>query len=270
MLVDTHCHINMMIKKKFDVPLHDEQLPQAQKIIDEAAKYDVTRIINVGTSLIESQNCVTLAKQFDSVYATVGLHPNDCTENWRNDFEQIKKLVIDKKGNNIVGIGECGIDRHYPNYNLQRQIDAFKAQIEFALEHDLALVVHSRDAADETVKILEEYHHDIQRGIMHCFSYDQPIADQVIAMGFVLGIGGTLTYPKNNVLHTIAQTISLKNIILETDAPFLPPQVIRGKQNHPKHIKTVAEFLAELRDISFEEVAQQTTDTALKTFAIER
>lgn len=268
MLIDTHCHINMMVKKKFDVPLTQKDISPATHIINEAAQDEVTHIINVGTSLIESQNCVMLATQFDTVFATIGLHPNDCTEQWRDDFNEIKKMVTNKEGNKIVGIGECGIDRHYPEYNLQRQIDAFKAQIELALEHDLALVVHSRDAADETLGVLEEYRNDIQRGVMHCFSYDQPIADHVIAMGFVLGIGGTLTYPKNNELRTVSQTVNIKNIVLETDAPFLPPQIIRGKQNHPKYIKTVATFLAELRSTSYKEIAQVTTDNALNLFSI--
>ena len=99
MLVDTHCHINMMIKKNFDVPLQSEQLPHAQEIINQAAEYDVTRIINVGTSLIESQNCVLLAKKYKPVYATVGLHPNDCTEHWRADLNEIQQLLINKQAN---------------------------------------------------------------------------------------------------------------------------------------------------------------------------
>jgi TatD DNase family protein len=159
---------------------------------------------------------------------------------------------------------------HYPDYNLNRQRDAFKAQIELALEHNLALVVHSRDAYDETLKILEEYKNNSMRATMHCFSYDQAFANIVTSWGFVLGIGGPITYPKNNELRNVVLNADLKNIVLETDAPFLPPQVIRGKQNHPKEIATIAQYIAELRGETFDVIAQQTTDNALKLFNLPR
>jgi len=266
MLVDTHCHLNMMVKKTFDVPLKTKNLLEIKKILSEAHAYQVTRVINIGTSLIESKNCITIAQQYPEVFATVGIHPNDCTQTWRSDFTTISQWVRDKKVNKIVGIGECGIDRHYPNYNLSRQHDAFKAQIELALEHDLALVIHSRDAYDETLKILEEYQHDIQRGVMHCFSYDRSFANTVITWNLALGIGGIITYPKNDVLRSIVSTVDLQHLILETDAPFLPPQNIRGKQNNPKYIKEIATFIAKLRNQSFKIIADQTTKTALTIF----
>jgi TatD DNase family protein len=269
MLIDTHCHINMMIKNNFDVPLQPSALPLAKTILQEALADDVSLIINVGTRAIENSNCVLLAHTFDSVFATVGIHPNDSDE-WQDDFKLLQSWVQNKEKNKIIGIGECGIDMHYPDYNLARQRDAFKAQIELALEHDLALVIHSRDAYDETLRILEEYKDAISRAVMHCFSYDQIYADTVISWGFVLGIGGTITYPKNEDLRAIIKKTDIKNIVLETDAPFLPPQMMRGKQNHPKYIRIIAEFIAQLRGETFESVAKQTTANALKLFKIER
>ena len=266
MLVDTHCHINMMVKKQFDVSLELKDFDYAKQIIDEATAHEVTTIINVGTSLIESINCIELAKRFDNVVAAVGIHPNDCTADWRNDFKEITTLVENGQTNKIVGIGECGIDKYRPGYDLQRQHDAFKAHIELALEHDLALIVHSRTAYDETLRTLEEFKGQMKRGIIHCFSYDQMFADQVIAWNYVLGIGGVITYPKNDALRAIVFSVPLEKIVLETDAPFLPPQIIRGKQNHPKYIRTIAEYLAELRDVSYEEVARITTQTVNKVF----
>jgi TatD DNase family protein len=266
MLVDTHCHMNMMVKSTFDRILTSEEITHIQPIIQQAAHNQVATIINVGTSLIESLNCITLARTYPSVWASVGIHPNDCTSSWRGDITQLEKQILNKKDNKIVAIGECGLDRHYPDYNLQRQKDAFKAQIELSLEHDLALIVHTRDAADETLRSLEEFKGQITRGIIHCFSEDQSFADTALAFGFVLGIGGTLTYPKNASLRAIAVTVPLDAIVLETDAPFLPPQAMRGKQNHPEQIKTVAAYLAELRSTSYEAVAEQTTATALRIF----
>lgn len=265
MLIDTHCHINMMIKNSFDTPLQESDLPQAQDIIESAAAHGVSLIINVGTRKIENQNCILLAQKFNAVFATVGIHPND-SDTWQEDFLLLKKWVLQKEANKIVGIGECGMDMHYPDYNLNRQRDAFKAQIELALEHDLALIVHSRDAYDETLRILEEYKKNLTRAVMHCFSYDQAFADIVTEWNFVLGIGGTVTYPKNKELRAIVANTEIKNIVLETDAPFLPPQAIRGKQNHPKEINTIAHYIADLRGESFDVIAQQTTRNALTLF----
>jgi TatD DNase family protein len=251
MLIDTHCHIDAMVKKTFNIPLETSHFDLAAQIIEQSKENHVTILINVGTNLIESNNSVTLAQRFDSVFATVGIHPNDCNKLWRQDFKEIVALVKKKEKNKIVGIGECGIDRHYPGHDLPQQCDAFKAHIELALEADLALVIHSRDAYDETLHILDLYKNDIRRGVIHCFSYDLAFAQQVIEWNCVLGLGGTVTYPKNSMLRTVATAIDIQHIVLETDAPFLPPQDMRGKQNHPKYIKNIAEFIAQLRETSF-------------------
>jgi TatD DNase family protein len=267
MLIDTHCHINMMTKKNFDVLMHEDEFNVARNIIDDAKKNDVSLIINVGTSLPESQNCVALAKCFENIYAAVGIHPNDLTEHWQSDFAEIKSLVAKKAENKIVSIGECGIDM-YREYNLQRQKDGLKAQIELALENDLALIVHSRSAPQETLQALDEYHKEIKRCVIHCFSEGFDFAKQAIDWGFYLGIGGTITYPKNDLLRNIAKSINLKDIVLETDAPFLPLQANRGKQNAPKYIKNIAQYIAELKNVSFDEVANITTFNAKRLFKI--
>lgn len=269
MLIDTHCHINIMVKGNFDVPLSQQEIADAKAIVDAAAQHQVKTIINVGTSVIESENCSALAQAYANILASVGIHPNDCTPTWRQDFEQLKRMVREKEKNKIVAIGECGLDRHYPDYNIQRQKDAFKAQIELALENDLALIVHTRDAYEETLRSLEEFKGQISRGVIHCFSEDQAFANTVIEFGFVIGIGGTLTYPKNEALRDIVRTTALENIVLETDAPFLPLQENRGKKNHPQSINPIAHYVAQLRSISFEEVAEQTTKNAQKLFALE-
>ncbi len=268
MLVDTHGHINMMIKKNFDTPLESNMYPLAHQIMIDAQNRDVSTIINVGTSAIESQNCIDLAKRFDHMYAAVGIHPNDCTETWQSDMIEIQKMLLHKSSYKIVGIGECGMDFHYPNFNKQRQIDAFRMQIELALQHDLALIIHSRDAADETLKVLHEYKNDLKRGVFHCFSYNASIAQEVLKLKFVLGVGGTITYPRNEELRSIVKSISLEQFVLETDAPFLPPQHMRGKQNHPSEIRTIAEYIAQLREIPYEKVAYSTTQNARILFGL--
>lgn len=266
MLVDTHCHLNIIVDYAFDVPLSVTDIEKAQSIIEEAEQHDVTRILNVGTSLVESLNSIELAKTYKSVFASIGIHPNDLTDTWQDDLTKLGNLLSQKEELKILAIGECGLDAHYPDYNLPRQKEAFARQIELALEHDLAIVVHTRDAPEETLRCLEPYKNQGMRGTIHCFSEDLPFAQEAISYGFVLGIGGTLTYPKNRVLREVAQTVGLEHIILETDAPFLPPQIIRGQKNHPRYIQTIAQYLAELLEKSYDEVGQKTTENAFRIF----
>jgi len=267
MLVDTHCHLNMIIKKDFDAPLAADFIKVAQPIIEAARKAEVTTLINVGTSVPESLNCITLARAFSNCFATVGTHPNDLKSNWQDDIKKYADLLADKE-NKIVGIGEIGLDYHYPHYDKQQQYKAFEQQIQLALDHNLPVVIHTRDAGQEVLDVLEQFKQDSLRGIIHCFSEDQNFANRALALGFVLGIGGPLTYPKNETLRSVFKTVPLESIVLETDAPFLPPQNIRGQKNNPASIRTVAYALAELREVPYQKIAKVTTQTACTLFNI--
>jgi len=266
MLVDTHCHLNMMVKDSFASPLQPDEIVHAGKIADEAYADGVMAIVNAGTCLVESQNSVALARAIPRVWALVGIHPHDCSEGWQKEFDGIKKLVADCEGNKIVGIGECGVDRHYPGHSLSHQTDGFRAHIELALEHNLPLVVHSRDAYEETLHVLDEYKNDLKRGILHCFSYDQAFADHVTRMGFVIGLGGNITYPRNDALRDIIAALPINKMVLETDAPFMPPQEIRGERNHPKYVGSVAQQIADTKGIELKTVVRDTTKVACQLF----
>lgn len=262
-LIDTHCHINTMIKKEFDTPLPNNFVELAKPIIDAAAEANVTKIINVGTSLSESINCIKLANAFENCYATIGIHPNDLKDNWEEDIGELENLLGNKK---IVGVGEIGFDYHYPGYDKKRQWEAFERQVEiFAIDSNLPIVIHTRSAGQTVLDALEKYKGQV-RGVIHCFSEDLAFAERALEYGFVLGIGGPLTYPKNDTLREVFKTVPLEKIVLETDAPFLPPQKIRGQRNSPAQIRNIAQFLAELRDISLDEVAKVTTETAHNLF----
>ncbi len=267
-LIDTHCHINMMVKSTFDVLLNPEEVTAAHTIVQEAADQDIKILINVGTAPIENQNCITLAQTNKNLWATIGIHPNDLQDSWKQDIHNFENILKNKKNLKIIGIGEVGLDYHYPNYDKKRQTAAFIMQIECALAHDLPLIIHTRDAQDDVLTILKNYQCPQLRGIIHCFSEDMAFAQKALELEFVLGIGGPLTYPKNNALREIFTTIPLNKIVLETDAPFLPLQEMRGRQNHPRHIKAIAQYLANLRGISFEEIATTTTQTALNLFRL--
>lgn len=268
MFTDTHCHLNMMVEKKFNEPLQEKHLPLINEIIDEAQRNHVSTIINVGTSLEESKNSIFIAQHFTNVYATVGIHPCDTSANWPSEFKQLKQLVQEKEQYKIVGIGETGLDFYHKPYNAERQKDAFQAHIELALEYDLGLVIHVRDAAEATLRVLEPYARDIKRATIHCFVQDQTFADIVTQWGFYIGIDGPITYPKNEHLRTIVQHVSIEHIVLETDAPFLPPQPFRGKQNRPSYIPVFASLIADLKKMSLEQLAQATSKNAQNLFGL--
>jgi TatD DNase family protein len=265
LLIDTHAHINLLVTD-FDTPLTPDDFSSIKIILDKAQERGVTTIINVGTNLIESNNSVILANKFPSIFAAIGIHPTDWHQNYKKDLTSFSRLL--KENEKIVAIGECGLDLYHKKVSLEKQITLFHGQIEMALIHKKPLIIHSRDAYDQTLKILEEYHNEPINGIIHCFSYDCDFAQTVINWNFAIGLGGTITYPKNNELRNAIQKIPLTSIVLETDSPFLPIQSMRGQKNHPQYIAEIAQYIAELKEIDFEIVATQTTQTATKLFMI--
>jgi TatD DNase family protein len=275
MFVDTHCHLNMMAQRSFGNvdkkrvnSLSREECAYIDVVVENAFKNKVTKIINIGTNVNDSIHSIAIAQRYESVYTTVGIHPCDASVDWKKNVDEIKKLALKKEEYKVVGIGEVGLDFFHKPYNKQWQADLFKAHIELSLQHDLSLVVHVRDAIEESLKIIEGYAKDIKRGAFHCFCHDASVAKLVVEWGFHIGIGGPVTYPKNNYLRTIIKNVPLENIVLETDAPFLPPQDYRGKLNTPAYIPIIAQTIADERDISLEEVGKVTTKNAYRLFSL--
>ncbi len=268
MFVDTHCHCNMMVQKEPEKPITDEQLLKISDILRNAQAEHVFHIINVGTSVVESENCIAIAKRYDAMSATVGIHPCDASEKWQEDFEHIKHMVSNAADNRIVAIGEVGLDFYHKPYDAVRQEACFRAHIELAIEYDLPLVVHIRDAGSEALQILSEYKEET-RGVIHCFSLDLEAAILVTSWDWMIGIDGPVTYKKNDSLREIVRTIPLENnILLETDSPFLTPQKFRGKPNSPAYLPLIAEQIAHENGIAVEEVARITTINAKRLFKL--
>ncbi len=268
MFVDTHCHLNMMVKKKPNEQLHEEHFARIQNIVHESEQEGVTCLIAIGTSVAESINCIQIAQRFKNVFAAAGLHPSDVTEHWRDDVKKIEDLVREREKNKIVAVGEIGLDFFYKPYSQQKQEDAFKAQIELALKYDMAMSVHVREAGDELLKILEGYVQDKPRVVIHCFSQNQDFANIIVDWGFYVGIDGHITYPKNDALRDVIRNVPLGHLLLETDAPFLPPQQMRGKQNSPAYIPLFAQTVADLKGIALEQLAEITTSNAKNLFGL--
>ena len=267
-LIDTHCHVTHMINKIEDTPFTQHELVTIQAHITRAAEYGVTRIIEVGTTARDSAQALALAQQFDAIFPVVGIHPHEAQRDYHNQLSALKKLVA-RHHEQIVGIGECGLDKHYPDYRIAAQIGLFKAQIELALEYDKALVVHTRDAQDETYRVLHEYKDYLKRATIHCYSNDRAFAHELTSWGWFLGIGGTITYPKNEYLREMVKSVGIESVVLETDAPFLPPQSMRGKMNGPEQIRTIAEYIAKLIECEVSQVARVTTRNAQNLFRLQ-
>lgn len=269
MFVDTHCHIGMMVLDQADQILTEKHFALIDEIIAATQQEHVDIMINIGASVIETNNSLALAKRYQQIFATVGIHPCDCSNTWLQDLKNMEIFLKEKEKCKIVGIGESGLDFYHKPFNKSRQEDAFKVHIELAMAYNLPVVVHAREASDEVLKLLEPYVKQGLRGVLHCFSHSLYVAQQVLAWGFYIGIDGHITYPKNNELREIIKQVPHDRLLLETDAPFLPPQQFRGKRNSPVYIPLIAKYIADLCEIAVEKLERQTTANAFSLFAFD-
>lgn len=200
----------------------------------------------------------------ENFFPMLGLHPCDVKENWTAEIEQIRMLGAGRK---IYAIGEIGIDLYWDKTFLPQQLQAFEQQINWAKQLDLPIVIHCRDAFNETYEVLQRLHDAKLRGIFHCFSGTVEQAQQIIDLGFYLGIGGVVTY-KNAGMDKVVQQIDLKHLVLETDSPYLTPVPFRGKPNESSYLRYIAEKIADLHQVDVAEVARVTTENSKSIFAI--
>lgn len=244
MRIDTHCHL----EKKYYPNL------------DEIIKHMDGNIMIVSADNLESAYEVDeLTKKYDNIYGTIGFHPSEI-DNFDEELGKLENLLSNKK---IVGIGEIGLDYHY-ECDKEKQKYAFIKQIELARKHNLPIVIHSRDAAQDTLDIIKKYP-DIKID-MHCYSYSLEIAKELEKLNVKFGIGGVLTFKNAKKLKEVVENIDIKNILLETDSPYLSPEPLRGEKNEPYNTKYVAEYIAKLKGISYEEVESITTSNAVELF----
>lgn len=271
-IVDTHCHLDAILSVSNNIPawkLSQKDIPAINAILTAAREVGVSTIFDVGCDVLESYNKLFTSSVFDNVYAIIGLHPTTCNQSWKEEVVELRKMIAQKSASaKLIGIGEIGLDFYHQPYNQQKQEDGFVAQLELAIEHNLPVAIHVREAALETLKILDRYK-GLIKGIIHCFQQDHDFAKAAIGMGFVLGIGGPITYPKNDGLRDVIKSSGLENIVLETDAPFLPPQKFRGKLNTPSLLPYSVEKLAEIFGVDANTVVMQTTSNVKKIFKID-
>lgn len=249
MFTDTHCHV------------YKEYYDDISLIIKNANNGNINRMINNGCDTNSNKEVVELTKKFDSLYGAIGIHPEYVDEYKPNDIELIKDNIRTDK---IVAIGEIGLDYHYTKENRELQMKLFKEQLDIAEEYNVPVVIHSREATEDTLRILKEYN---LKGVIHSFSGSLETAKEYVKLGFLLGINGVVTF-KNCHLKEFLTQIPLDNIILETDSPYLTPEPYRGKKNEPANIQYIAQFIANLYDVSIEELSKITNANIRRIFDI--
>ena len=249
MLIDTHCHLSREDYDDIDLVIKENRENGIGKIVVSACTKE---------SFLE---CLEYIEKYDDVYLTIGFHPSE-TESYNNDELKFLRETI-KNNKKIVGVGEIGLDYHYGKDDQLKQIEMFIDQMKLAGDLNLPVVIHSRDATEDTIKILKEFPN--VTGVIHCFSGSVETAKIYIKMGYKIGIGGVVTF-SNSKLFEVVEAVGIENIVLETDSPYLTPVPYRGKKNSSKYIPFIAEKISEILKISVENVSLETTKNACSVF----
>ncbi|MEN8257659.1 MAG: TatD family hydrolase [Thermodesulfobacteriota bacterium] len=253
-LVDSHCHLDM-------APYGDD----CPEVIARSQTAGVRTIFTIGIDLESSQAAVELAVQHENIYATVGIHPHHALEAGPEAYGTLAKLAAQPK---VIGFGEIGIDLFKDYAPVDVQIKAFRGQLDLANKLELPVIIHDRDAHDEILQILEECGPFPAGGVIHCFSGDKEVARRFLDLGFYLSIPGVVTFKKALELQEAAAFIPLEKMLVETDGPFLAPEPWRGKRNEPAYTLYTAEKIAELKGVTLDTVARQTTKNIEALFKI--
>lgn len=249
MFVDTHCH------------LYKDYYDDMDAIIEKISINKIRAVINNGCDNISNKEVLRLKDKYPLMYGALGIHPESVLSYSEDDILYIKKHINDNK---IVAVGEIGLDYHYGKDTRLKQIELFEKQLQLAEIVNKPVIIHSREATLDTIDILKKFR---VKGVIHSFSGSYETALQYIKMGFLLGINGVITF-KNCNLKDVISKIDLKNIVLETDSPYLTPVPYRGKKNDSSHILDIAEYIASIKGVSLEKVAEETNANVLRCFDI--
>lgn len=252
-MIDSHCHLDF---RQFN-GIRDE-------VVREAIAAGVHTIVNIGTDLETSRKSIELAERYDSVYATVGVHPHDAKTLSNDTLRELTQLTQHPK---VVAVGEIGLD-YYRNLSPRDiQKNAFEQQLELAVDKSMPIVIHTRESFEDTYNIVKRYAFDLPGGVFHCFPGTADDARRVFDLGFLVSVGGVITF-KNSGMSRMVAEVPLESVLLETDAPFLTPEPHRGKTNRPAYVRHVCDKLAELHDTTSSEVESITDRTCRKFYRL--
>jgi TatD DNase family protein len=250
-LIDTHAHLDF---QQFDA--------DRGAVIERAAEAEVKTILSVGTDLATSRKNVAIAEKYAGVYAAAGVHPHEVGQVQEGEIEQLYELLHHP---DVCAIGEVGLDYYRTLAPVELQRKYFRLFLDWSLETGKPLIIHTREAESDLLRLLREKSKSGWRGVFHCFPGDWPLAEQVIAMGFCLSFTGVVTF-KNARMAEVAAKAPLDRILLETDCPYMAPVPHRGKRNEPAYVQLIAQKIAELQAVPFAEVAARTTENACNLF----
>ncbi len=254
MIFETHAHYE---DQRFD--------EDREELLRKLPKQGIEYVVNVGSSLKTTKATLELIKKYDYMYGAVGVHPEECAELTEESFAWLKSVTGEDK---VVAVGEIGLDYYWDEPERKIQKMWFERQIALAIEVGLPMVIHSRDAAKDTLDILKTCNGDKAGGVIHCFSYGVDMAKEYLDMGFYIGIGGVVTFKNAKKLKEVAEYVPLDRILLETDCPYMAPEPHRGKRNSSLYLPHVAEKIAEIKGISPEEVVRVTNENGKKMYRI--
>ena len=253
MIFDSHAH--------YDSSQFDEDRAE---LLNSMQENGVGIIVNVCADWDSVTEVVDLVQSYPFMYAAVGMHPDEVGDLDEGRFEFLKAQCKKEK---VVAVGEIGLDYYWDNESHNIQKKWFVRQLDLARELGLPVIIHSRDAAEDTLKIMKEHAQGL-RGVIHCFSYSKELAEEYVKMGFHIGIGGVVTFKNGKKLKEVAEIVPLERILLETDCPYLAPEPYRGKRNSSLYIPHIAQAIADIKGISYEEVVAQTERNAKMLFRI--
>lgn len=254
--IDTHAHITFSA-------FNDDLREVCDRAWDAGLEYIIT--IGSGEGIDGNRNAVELADRDQHIFATVGVHPHDA-----KDFDEqwLTKLIALMKHERVVAVGETGLDYHYDNSPREAQQECFRAQLKLAHQYDKPIIIHAREADDDIWRVIEETGVPPHGGVFHCFSGDLAFAQRAIEAGFYISFSGIVTFPKAHDLQGVVSRIPLDRVLIETDCPYLAPQPVRGKRNEPAYVRYVAQTIAEIKELSLDDVARITTRNAKKIFGL--
>jgi TatD DNase family protein len=255
LLIDSHAHLDM-----------EDYADDIEDVLDRALAGGISNIISVGIDIPSSQKALALAERHDFIYSTVGFHPHNADDADTGKIDELIRLASASK--KVVAWGEIGLD-FYRNYShVKNQIEIFELQLDTAIDLNLPIIIHDREAHDDILKIVNKRKSRSQKGVIHCFSGNYDLAMSFIELGYYISIPGTVTYKNAAITQEVAEKIPIERLLIETDAPFLAPLPLRGKRNEPLFIRHTAEKIARLRDMDFDDLALKTSLNAKKLFGL--
>lgn len=249
-IIDTHAHYD-------DEAFNEDR----DELLNNVEDTGIKRIVNIGASMESSRVSLLLANKYKFVYAAVGVHPSSSEEIDSESILKLEEMLLDEK---CVAVGEIGLDYYYDEPQRQIQKKAFIAQLELAKKYDYPVVIHSRDAAKDTLDILKEFKG--VKGVIHCYSYSKEMAREFIKLGYVLGIGGVVTFKNAKKLEETVEDISFDDFVLETDCPYLSPVPNRGKRNSSLNLTYIVDRISEIKGVSRDFIIEKTFENARKLY----